>query len=134
MRRLALFLMLAAGGGASGCGDPTGAEALAGEYQMTILLLKEGTDDIDLMALGMRATFVLLPNGSTKGFFRSPGTDGLDDNRPFDHDLTGTYVIDRNTVVLTHEADTFLRDAPLLIEGSRLRSTYPDLDAVFERR
>lgn len=119
---------------ASGCGNPAEFTALAGEYRMTKLVVTEDGSSRDFLALGMRATLILRTDGTTDGSFTSPRIAGLEDDTPFDFDLAGRYRVRGDSVALDHQADTFLKDAPLVREAGRLRATLTGVDAMFERQ
>ncbi|MBA3521478.1 MAG: hypothetical protein H0T90_03100 [Gemmatimonadales bacterium] len=48
----------------------------------------------------------------------------------FDEDLVGTWTLSGNTVHLEHEADTFLRDVPLTLQGELLSGEYSTANVV----
>ncbi len=72
----------------------------------------------DLVADGATIELVLAQNGTTSGrLFIPAGVAGVPD---FDENLAGTWALVDGRVVLSHAADTFLRDMPLTLEGDRL--------------
>ena len=122
-------LMLAASFGLAACGDDTVGlderqEAVAGSYvssaatPATVLTTTEVGETIDWLAQGAVLTLELRANGTTAGRLMVPGMD--EDGGDFDVDLTGTWTLQGDTIHLDHEADTFLRDMPLRVEGNRL--------------
>mgnify|MGYP006173008693 CR=1 FL=1 len=71
-----------------------------------------------LNADGATIELVLAENGTTTGrLFIPAGVAGVPD---FDENLAGTWAVVDGRVVLSHAADTFLRDMPLELEGDRL--------------
>jgi hypothetical protein len=72
----------------------------------------------DMIAEGAFLVLGLHPNGETSGrLFIPANVEGVPD---LDEDLTGTWRIEDGVVQLDHDADTFLRDLPLAVDGDRL--------------
>lgn len=78
----------------------------------------EGTEDVDWLARGASIRLVLLEDMTTSGRLFVPGAD--EGGGDIDEDLTGTWSLFGDKISLEHEADTFLRDMDLLIDGDRL--------------
>ncbi|MBX6365003.1 MAG: hypothetical protein IRZ00_14130 [Gemmatimonadetes bacterium] len=116
-------LALAACGDDSPAGPPT-QESVAGVYQASaghagavfeITALGQTTD---VLAAGATIRLELKADGSTAGRLFVPGGD--EDGSDLDADLTGTWTLQGDTVRLSHAADTFLRDIPLVVSRNQL--------------
>ncbi len=102
------------------CGDaqaPT-VQDVAGTYEATTFTTEEAGTTTDRLAAGASITLTLGADGSTTGRLFVPG--GAEDGSDFDADLTGTWTLSESTVELAHDADTFMRDMPFAVDGSRL--------------
>ena len=113
----AVFEVLRAGSAAS-----PGTSAVAGTYRATLFTMEEAGVTTDWLALGASVTLVLNADGTTAGRVFVPG--GGQAGSDFDVDLTGNWKLDGTTLVLDHAAETFLRQMPLSVEGSRLSGAH----------
>ena len=87
---------------------------------LTFSTTKSGVT-VDQAARGAEIRLVLATNGTTSGSLVVPDVELEDGERDtFVADLAGTWRVEGNTVRLTHDADTFLRDMPLVVNGNRL--------------
>lgn len=78
----------------------------------------DGTETVDWLARGASIRLSLHEDMTTSGRLYIPGGD--EDGGDMDEDLTGTWTLRGNRVSLDHEADTFLRDMDLFVDGGRL--------------
>lgn len=72
----------------------------------------------DYLAAGATARLELDADGTTTGRLFVPG--GGENGGDFDADLAGTWTLQGDTVRLSHAADTFLRDMPLVVSRNSL--------------
>ena len=120
-----------------GCGDangpqPISVEQVSGAYVTEIpasgtafgslmLTTTENGVVVDQVARGTKIELVLAANGTTTGSLFVPDIDTEDGKLvPLFGDLAGTWRLEGNQVLLSHEEDTFLRDIPLTVNGDRL--------------
>jgi hypothetical protein len=122
--RFAVILLAAAAAACESGTAPDAMPPLAGSYAavaghgaFTVTSAGSGSTT-DLIAEGGRIELDLHPNGTTSGRLHLPGAG--DDGGDFDADLIGTWARSGDLVLLSHAADTFLRDMPLAIRGDRL--------------
>jgi hypothetical protein len=105
-----------------GCGDDSTAPSMAevaGTYEATSLTMAfAGGAPVDLLAAGAEATLALDVDGTAAGHLFVPGGD--EGGADLEEDLTGTWTLNGNTVILSQSADTFLGDIPLTVSGGRL--------------
>jgi hypothetical protein len=101
-------------------GDPAAptVEEVVGNYHATTLTTQEAGTTTDHLAAGASITLTLNAGLTTAGRLFVPG--GNEDGSDFDADLTGSWTLTGRTVNLEHATDTFLRDMPLIADGSRL--------------
>jgi len=104
----------------SACSDTLTPESLAGTYVATTFTLA-GTVSGDVLAEGGRLTITFHADGTTTGTLFVPAS--LNDGQDFNVSMTGTFTIMNNTVVLTQDADTFVRDVTWTVDGSQLRAS-----------
>jgi hypothetical protein len=121
--RFAVILLAAAAAACESGTAPDAMPPLAGSYAavaghgaFTVTSAGSGSTT-DLIAEGGRIELDLHPNGITSGRLHVPADD---DGGDFDADLIGTWARSGDLVLLSHAADTFLRDMPLAIRGDRL--------------
>lgn len=118
----------------SSCDDPlTPQEELAGEYEMTTLLVTEGGVSSDMLEAGVTIEIMLLQNGTTSGSYFIPA--GNEDGSDLDADLAGTWTVsnDGERVTFDHVADTFLRDRDFVVQGDELVRNAGGIFAVLSR-
>ena len=77
-----------------------------------------GGETMDLLAEGATVQITLSADGKTTGYLFVPGAD--EDGSDFDADLAGTWTLKGDTVRFAHDADTFIRDMPFLVNGDQL--------------
>jgi hypothetical protein len=99
--------------------EPLTPHDVAGDYVATRLVTTTAGVSTDQLAAGAAITLTLRTNGTTSGTIFAPG--GGEDGGDFEADLEGTWTLRGDTVQLAHEADTFLRDMPLIASGKELR-------------
>ena len=92
------------------------AEGPYGAYELTTN--DAGGEDVDWLALGASIILELDDDGTTSGHLFVPGAD--EDGADIDMDLAGRWTASDGVIELEHEADTFLRDMPLTLEGGEL--------------
>lgn len=126
----ALALLAACGDGGSGLTGISGGgasypESVDGTYSATSLSLAQGADTTDLLAEGVTITLTLTPAGATTGSMTVPAAYSESGEEEI-LSLLGTYTYDAATgiVLLSHAADTFLRDTPLHAKGTELTGTF----------
>ena len=129
-----IALAILACGDTNGPGNASTRERLAGSYVASIpvsggaafgTLVFSTTQNgvaVDRVAQGAEITLQLASDGTTSGSMVIPNVE-LDDSGElgtFVANLAGTWRLDGNTVSLSHDADTFLRDMPLTVKADRL--------------
>ncbi len=77
-----------------------------------------GGQPVDWLARGASIRLDLNADMTTTGRMYVPGAD--EDGGDIDADLAGTWAFEDGVVRLSHEADTFLRDMDLVVEGDRI--------------
>lgn len=128
VRAAGLALALAATGACYGDGPslPEPEQALVGTYTAegtfgaVVFTTQEpgGSETVDWLARGASIRLVLNADMTTTGRLFVPGAD--EDGGDIDEDLVGTWSLHGGVVRLSHEADTFLRDLDLTVDGNRL--------------
>jgi hypothetical protein len=107
---------------ACGNGFSPSVDTVSGPYTASELTLKSGTQTTDLLAAGASLTLTLLGENATGGTAGGrlfvPGGD--EDGSDLDLSLEGTWSLAGDKVTLEHEADSFLRDLPLIVSENRL--------------
>lgn len=91
---------------------------VAGVYTATTFTSTTGGVTTNHLAEGGQILILLSIDGSTEGQLLVP--DGNEDGSDVNLDLTGTWALSGGTVELDHAADTFLRDMPFTVSGTRL--------------
>lgn len=126
----ALLVLAACGDGGSHMTGISGGggsfpEAVDGTYSATSLSLAQAGDTTDLLAEGVTITLTLTPAGATTGSMTVPASYSESGEEEI-LSLLGTYTYDAATgiVVLSHAADTFLRDTDLHAKGTELTGTF----------
>lgn len=121
---LATLLTAACMGGETTAPSPemalVGIYSAEGAYGAVVFTTETpgGTDSVDWLAKGASIRLVLNADMTTAGRLFVPGAD--EEGSDMDLDLTGTWELAGDQVMLSHEADTFLRDLPLTVRGERL--------------
>ncbi len=119
--RFAARLVLGLAVALAACDSPTEPRTVAsvsGSYRATTFTLVQEGSTVDLLQQGAELDLRLDPNGTTAGRIVVPNGD--EDGGDFDADLTGQWTLKGDTVRFQHAADTFVRDMPFLVRGSRL--------------
>lgn len=118
--RIALPAVLGLSLALAACENPAGSAAarVPGDYHARTFQIAADGESADMLAAGARIDLVLREDGSTQGRLLIPGMD--EDGGDMDESLAGTWTLRADTVRLQHDADTFLRDMPLLARGRRL--------------
>jgi hypothetical protein len=102
------------------CSDALSPESLAGTYAATTFTLS-GAVVGDVLAEGGSLTITLNADGTTTGSLFVPAS--LNDGADFNASLVGTFTIANETLTLTQDADTFVRDLAWTVDGSQLRGS-----------
>lgn len=102
---------------------------------LTFITMASG-ETIDWLEEGASLTIELAADGKTTGRLFVPGAD--EDGEDFDADLKGTWKLQGDTVHFSHSADSFIRDTPFVVKGSRLEADHilgdTRVRVVLERR
>ena len=87
-----------------------------------VLSTTENGVSVDHAARGAEIRLALASDGTTSGSLHIPNVTLDDSEEPvtFDANLAGAWSLTGNTITLSHDADTFLRDMPLTVKGDRL--------------
>ena len=93
-------------------------ENVAGYYIATTFTREEGGVTTDQISPGASIEVLLVATGITSGRLFVPG--GGEDGSDFDANLVGTWQLSRDSVTLSHDADTFLRDMTLAVGDTHL--------------
>ena len=114
---LALSISLAVG-----CSDPLTPESINGTYEASTFALSGGVTE-DVLAAGgvLRITFSL--GGTTSGGLFVPAASSASGGMDFTADMAGTFVLEGDSVILTQDADSFVRDLTWTVDGSQIRGT-----------
>jgi hypothetical protein len=121
MRRLMIGTLLVTGIPlAAACSNALGPESLAGTYVATTFTLSGGIIG-DVLAEGGSLTITLNADGTTTGSLLIPGS--LVDGEDFSASMVGTFTIVNETLTLTQDADSFVRDLTWTVDGSQLRAS-----------
>jgi hypothetical protein len=101
--------------------DPAGLtnEEIAGSYAATTFTTTSDGTTTDQLSQGGSLTIQLAANGTTTGHVTVPASAGTG-GEGLDADLAGTWTLSGAIVDLDHEADTFVRDMPFLVQGTTL--------------
>lgn len=91
---------------------------VAGVYAATTFTSTTNGATTNHLAEQAQILIVLHTDGSTEGQLFVPG--GNDDGSDVNEELTGIWTLSGSTVALDHTADTFLRDMPFTVSGTRL--------------
>lgn len=104
--------------GTVACSDPIEpADPIVGAYEAVELVILEDGTPRDILADGAFIDLVIRRNGATDGEMFLPQVlegEGRIDLRA---DLAGEWELSDSVLTLTHEADSFLRDAFLVFRG-----------------
>jgi hypothetical protein len=84
--------------------------------------VSDGGQVTDVLAQGGSLTITLLANGTTSGRLFAPG--GGDNGQDLDANLAGSWTRTGNTIHFDQAADTFVRDASWMFDGTTLRTTF----------
>lgn len=105
---------------AIGCRDSAGPSigTVAGVYGATTFTSTTNGVTTNHLAEQGRIQIILATNGTTDGQLFIPG--GNDDGSDVIEDLVGTWTLDGRTVEFDNASDTFLRDMPFNVSGTRL--------------
>ncbi|HUQ84680.1 MAG TPA: hypothetical protein VM076_26250 [Gemmatimonadaceae bacterium] len=131
---IGIALSILACSDANGPADKLTREELSGSYVAKVpatggaafgtlvLSTTQNGVTVDHVAQGAEIRLALASNGATSGSLHVPNVELGDSKEPvtFDANLAGTWSLDGNTITLSHDADTFLRDMPLTVKGDRL--------------
>lgn len=96
-----------------------GASGEFGAFTLTSLSSGEVTDWLDA---GASISLRLNADGTTEGELFLPGAS--ENGNDLEADLTGTWQLAGNVVTLDNDADTFLRDMPLMVVVSMLEGEH----------
>jgi hypothetical protein len=118
MTRLIAFSALAFLGCDSDDPFTPSVDNVAGTYTATTFTTTAAGVTTDHLAAGASVELTLSADGSTSGrlFVPDAGEEGGD----FEANLVGSWTIDDQSVVLDHDADTFLRDVTFTAARNRL--------------
>lgn len=105
---------------ACGSDNSTGPDMddVSGAYDATTFTASALGTDHDLLQSGASIHLVLEADGTTTGRLIVPASDLTGES--VDADLAGTWSLKGSTVTLSQDADTFIRDVPLTVDGSQL--------------
>jgi len=133
MNRLIALLALLLSLPLSACADALGPEErVAGAYEATLLLVQEDAATFDALEAGAELELFLHEDGSSTGHLFVPG--GEEDGADFAADLAGRWTVEGDRVTLDNEADTFLRDMTLRVQGNRLAGELGGIRLVLSRQ
>jgi hypothetical protein len=104
--------------GIAACGDGTGVQDITGTYEATQFTFT-GAATGDVLAAGGSLSLTLADGGTVSGQLDVPASVG----GPLQADLAGTYTVSGDTVHLSQDADTFVRDVPWIIGTDRLSAS-----------
>jgi hypothetical protein len=117
-RRFLMAIGCALSIGAVACSDdPVSPSEVQGSYAASFFQVTENGTTTNVLSAGGTVTLELTASGTTTGQIHVPSIAG---QPAFDADLAGTWAIEDETVQLQHNADTFLRDMDLVLDGDKL--------------
>ena len=112
---LALSMSLAVG-----CSDPLTPGSIIGTYFASTFALSGGATE-DVLAAGGSLTITFSAGGTTSGVLFVPAASSASGGMDFTADMAGTFVLEGDSVILTQDADSFVRDLTWTVDGSRIR-------------
>ncbi len=105
------------------CTDATGIEPvnLEGTWTAEAMAMSNGTDIVDLIALGAAMTVTLNVDGTFSWLITEPGLE------PATEDVAGTFFVSGTTLTLTEAPEGDSEDFHAVRDGDRLTLTVADL-------
>lgn len=104
-------------------------DTVVGSYTATTFTVQEDAGPVqDVLGEGGLINVTLTAGGATSGQLFVPG--GGDGGADLDADLAGIWTLSDATVMLSHEADTFLRDMPLTATKNALSGSATFISAT----
>lgn len=114
--------------------DPITVEDVAGSYRaegdVGVLIFTEDEEETDWLKEGGKIDLVLDEEGEMEGLLLLPGAG--EGGADLEVDLKGSWKLEDDAVVLTPDADTFLKELPLTFKGDKLEAKGTVGDAVIE--
>jgi len=106
--------------------DNPPSSTLVGQYEATTFSAALAPlPAIDILALGGIIELTLRADNKTTGRIFIPDTPGLTQGA-IDYNLEGNYTASGDTLTLSHNADTFLRDMKWVLKDGKLQANYSE--------
>ena len=102
--------------------DPVTPDSLAGTYVATSFALS-GDASEDVLAAGGSLNITFNAGGTTSGSLFVPAASSGSGGVDFTADMAGTFALANNSITLSQNADSFVRDLTWNVDGNQINGT-----------